>query len=67
MWLIGHIGCGRLDITYVRTVSGFAYTAFVTDVHGRTTMGHGLTRTGSDLRGLVKFFCVSGLLFTGRG
>jgi len=39
LWLIDRTSCGRLDITYVRTVSGFASTAFVTDVHCRTIVG----------------------------
>ncbi|MEW6881043.1 DDE-type integrase/transposase/recombinase [Trueperella pyogenes] len=29
------------DITYVRTLSGFVYTAFVTDVYSRKIVGWG--------------------------
>lgn len=32
-------GCGLGDITYVRTLSGFAYTAFVVDVFSRKIVG----------------------------
>lgn len=32
-------GCGLGDITYVRTLSGFAYTAFVVDVYSRKIVG----------------------------
>nr|WP_269843818.1 DDE-type integrase/transposase/recombinase [Actinomyces qiguomingii] len=35
----GPTSCGRVDITYVRTLSGWVYVAFITDVYSRRIVG----------------------------